>query len=50
MEHHEVWASLERIFNMTPRERYEDEAYDLHRTCVRAVEKIHKNSARLKTA
>lgn len=47
MDHHDVWASLERIFNMTPRERYEDEAYELHRTLVRAVEKMSRSEMRL---
>lgn len=47
MQHHETWASLERIFNMTPRERYEDEAYDLHRRCVRAVEEMSRAEVRL---
>lgn len=47
MDHLDVWASLERIVNMTPRERYEDEAYDLHRTCVRIVEDMSRAEVRL---
>jgi|GEM_PF-2788010 len=44
----EVWTSLERIFNMTPRERYmSDEADALHRTCVRAVEGMSRSEVRL---
>lgn len=47
MQHHETWAALERIYSMTPRERYEDEAYDLHRRCVRAVEEMSRAEMRV---
>ncbi len=47
MDHHETWAALERLFNMTPRERYEDDAYELHRRCVRAVENMSRAELRL---
>lgn len=48
MEPLEVWASLERIFMMDPRERYtSDEVDRLHRRCVRAVEKMSRGEMRL---
>ena len=48
MEHHETWAALERIFNMTPRERYTSEEADrLHRRCIRAVEAMSRAEMRL---
>lgn len=48
MDHHDVWASLERIFTMTPRERYTSEEADrLHRRCVRAVEEMSRAEIRL---
>lgn len=44
----EVWASLERIFNMAPRERYmSDEADAIHRACVREVERMSRSEVRL---
>lgn len=43
-----VWASLQRIFEMTPRERYlDDEADQLHRRCSRAVEEMSHSERRL---
>ena len=48
MDHQQVWASLERIFLMTPRERYtSDEADRLHRRCVAAVEEMSRAEMRL---
>jgi hypothetical protein len=48
VEHQEVWASLERIFTMDPRERYTSNEIDrLHRRCVRAVEKMSRAEMRL---
>lgn len=48
MQHHEVWASLERIFTMNPRERYMSDDVDrLHRRCRRAVEEMTRSEMRL---
>lgn len=48
MEHQEVWAALERIFNMSPRERYtSDEADALHRRCLYEVEEMSRGEMRL---
>lgn len=48
MEHHKTWTALERIFNMTPRERYTSEETDrLHRRCVREVEGMSRAELRL---
>lgn len=48
MNDQELWASFERIFNMTPRERYMDpEADDLHRRCMRQVEEMSRGEIRL---
>jgi hypothetical protein len=44
----EVWASLERIFTMDPRERYtSDEVDRLHRRCLRMVEEMSRGDVRL---
>jgi hypothetical protein len=47
MDHQDVWASLETIYNMTPRERYGDDAYRLHRRCVNVVEEMSRAEMRL---
>jgi hypothetical protein len=48
MDYQQVWASLERIFLMSPRERYtSDEAERLHRRCVEAVEEMSRAEVRL---
>ena len=48
MQHHETWASLERIFTMNPRERYmSDEIDRLHRRCLRAVDAMTRSEMRL---
>ena len=43
----QIWASLERIFHMTPRELYtNEEMEDLQRVCVRAVNRMSKSEKR----
>lgn len=44
----EVWASLEHIFNMDPRERYTSTDVDrLHRACVRQIETMSQSEVRV---
>ncbi len=48
MDDQELWASMERIFNMTPKERYMDPAADeLHRECLRRIEDMSRSEMRL---
>jgi len=48
MDSPEVWSTLERIFNMDPRERYtSDEVERLHRRCLRTVERMSRYDIRL---
>lgn len=48
MTDQEIWGSLERIFNMTAKERYTDPAADdLHRECLRRVEEMSRSEMRL---
>lgn len=48
MDPQELWAQLEQIFNMDPRERYTSDAVDrLHRRCVRQVEKMSRSEIRV---
>lgn len=48
MTPHELWATLERIFNMSPRERYmSDETDRLHRSCVAKVEAMSGTEIRV---
>ena len=48
MDDREVWASLERIFDMTPKERYMDPAVDdLHRECLLRVDDMSRSEMRL---
>ncbi|HWV25532.1 MAG TPA: hypothetical protein VNZ58_15215, partial [Thermomicrobiales bacterium] len=48
MEPQELWASLHRIYEMEPRERYSSTEVDrLHRRCVRQVEAMTYSERRL---
>lgn len=48
MEHHEVWASLERISTMDPRQRYtSDEVDRLYRRCRRVVNEMSRTEMRM---
>lgn len=48
MDSRDVWASLEKLFNMDPRERYTSDAADrLHRRCLRVVEGMSSSDIRL---
>lgn len=48
MESQEVWATLERIFNMDARERYmSDEADRLHRRSLATVEGMSRYDIRM---
>src|SRR5699024_10120427 len=48
MEHQELWATLERIFTMDPRERYRSDEVDrLHRRCLRKVESMSRFDIRM---
>lgn len=47
MDTRQIWASLERIFHLTPRQLYENgEMEDLQRACVRAVDQMSKSEKR----
>lgn len=48
MEHQELWASLERIYVMDPRERYMNDEIDrLHHRCVRDAEEMSHTEIRV---
>lgn len=48
MDSQELWATLERIFNMDPRERYMSDDVDrLHRRCLRKVEGMSRYDIRI---
>jgi hypothetical protein len=48
MEAQELWAALERIFTMDPRERYMSDDVDrLHRRCLRTVESMSRYDIRM---
>lgn len=48
MNSQDVWVSLEKLFNMDPRERYTSDAADrLHRRCLRIVEEMPRADIRL---
>jgi len=48
MDQQELWATLERIFTMDPRERYmSDEIDRLHRRCLRTVEAMSRYDIRM---
>lgn len=47
MESHEIWANLERVFHLTPRQLYDNpEMEELHRDCRRAVMKMSNSEKR----
>lgn len=44
----ETWANLEKVFQLSPRELYENaELAELHRTCRREVNRMSKSELRL---
>ena len=44
----EIWANLEKIFHLSPRELYDNEEMEeLHRTCRRDVARMSKSEMRL---
>lgn len=44
----EIWANLDKVFHLTPRELYENEELgDLHRTCRREVNRMSKSELRI---
>lgn len=44
----ETWANLEKVFQLSPRELYENEELgEMHRTCRRAVHRMSKAELRL---
>lgn len=44
----QTWANLEKVFQLSPRELYENEEMeDLHRTCRREVNRMSKSELRL---
>jgi len=48
MNPQETWASLEKIFHLSPRELYDNEEMEeLHRTCRRDVARMSKSEMRL---
>ncbi len=43
----ETWANLEKVFQLSPRELYENEELgDLHRDCRRTVQRMSKSELR----
>lgn len=48
MDAMEMWASLEKVFHLSPRELYENEDMErLHRQCRREVQRMSKSDLRL---
>jgi hypothetical protein len=48
MDSQDLWASLEKLFTMNPRERYTSDAADrLHRKCLAIVEDMSRADIRL---
>lgn len=48
MDASDIWANLDRVFHLSPRELYENEDLEqLHRECRREVERMSKSDLRI---